>query len=244
MWLDSDGDGIQDGSEPGIEGVEVELYDLPEPPYRSTGILAGSTFTDADGYFVFLVEPGTYYLEVKRPGALFTIPDSGTNDGIDSDIDQGNHGTLAITIEPGEWDGTWDAGLVPGLGDRVWNDLNRNGVQDLGEPGLEGAKVTLLTGALQEVASTLTDSDGGFAFVNLANGSFVVRVNAPVGFSFSPQHAGNDNRADSDVDVGSGQTPPLVYTAGSLDTTIDAGLFLTPLFADGFESGDIGAWSN
>jgi hypothetical protein len=33
---------------------------------------------------------------------------------------------------------TWDAGLVEKkatLGDRVWMDLNKNGIQDNGEPG-------------------------------------------------------------------------------------------------------------
>lgn len=242
VWLDSDGDGIQDGSEPGIEGIEIEIYDLPEPPFDAAGILAGTTTTDVNGYFTFFVEPGTFYLEVKCPSPLFTIPDAGSNDAIDSDIDQGNHGTLAITIDPGEWDGSWDAGLVPGLGDRVWNDLDRDGIQDEGEPGIQGVAVSLLNDGQGEVRVT-TDSDGRFAFVGLTSGAYIIEVHPPQGTSFSPQGSGSDDRADSDIDPVTGRTAELSFTEGSLDLTIDAGLHLTPLFADGFESGDSDVWS-
>ena len=46
----------------------------------------------------------------------------------------------------------------------------------------------------------------------------------------------------SDVDPAIGRTPPLFYAAGDLDISVDAGLFVPPIFADGFESGGTGAW--
>lgn len=244
VWLDIDGDGIQDGSEPGVPGVEVLLFDLPEPPIREAGILVGTRVTDANGYFSFLESPGTYYLEVRRPASLFTVADAGANDAIDSDIDAGNQGTLAISLDPGEWDGTWDAGLLPGVGDRVWLDLDRDGVQDVGEPGLQGVTVRLLNDVLSEVASAVTDDDGAFAFVGLVSGSYAVAVDTPQGYSFSPRDVGVDDTIDSDIDGASGRTPLVSYGAGSLDTTVDVGMFLTPQFADGFESGDVSAWSS
>ena len=64
------------------------------------------------------------------------------------------------------------------IGDRVWIDTNRNGLQDEGEPGLQGAKVMLLRGSDKFVASlpdtklykdklvaeTTTDANGAYRF--------------------------------------------------------------------------------
>ena len=46
IWDDMDGDGVQDPNEPGIAGVQIDLYD-------NTGAVVGSVTTDADGFFVF-----------------------------------------------------------------------------------------------------------------------------------------------------------------------------------------------
>lgn len=54
---------------------------------------------------------------------------------------------------------------VPGsLGDRVWNDLNRNGIQDPGEPGIAGVTVNLLDSAGNTVGTTITDAEGHYRF--------------------------------------------------------------------------------
>ena len=38
-----------------------------------------------------------------------------------------------------------DAGFIPtaDIGDFVWEDTNGDGIQDVGEPGIEGVEVTL-----------------------------------------------------------------------------------------------------
>ncbi|MDQ2695539.1 MAG: hypothetical protein M3Z21_09235 [Pseudomonadota bacterium] len=61
------------------------------------------------------------------------------------------------------------------LGDFVWNDLNENGIQDPGEPGIDGVKVTLFdANTLQMVAMTLTASGGQYLFDNLDPGDYIV----------------------------------------------------------------------
>ena len=64
------------------------------------------------------------------------------------------------------------------IGDRVWIDLDGNGIQDDGEPGLEGARVQLLRGATADlpedtsspeyakivVAEATTDAEGAYRF--------------------------------------------------------------------------------
>lgn len=64
------------------------------------------------------------------------------------------------------------------LGDRVWYDNNRNGIQDAGEEGVEGVTVTLTGGGKDGVigngddttATTTTDANGNYRFNNLNSG--------------------------------------------------------------------------
>lgn len=60
----------------------------------------------------------------------------------------------------------------PQIGDRVWKDLNGNGLQDPGEPGLAGVTLQLFQGG-KLVGTTVTDGRGAFAFNcwNVTNGT-------------------------------------------------------------------------
>ncbi|MEJ2746882.1 MAG: SdrD B-like domain-containing protein, partial [Anaerolineae bacterium] len=61
------------------------------------------------------------------------------------------------------------------IGDFVWSDLNGDGVQDPGEPGIPGVTVNLtLPGG--SVISTVTDANGWYEFPGLADGSYTVAV--------------------------------------------------------------------
>ncbi len=77
---------------------------------------------------------------------------------------------------------TYRAGPA-GVGDRVWDDKNRNNVQDNGEAGLAGVKISLYAGRCDAVgplpaASTVTDGDGRYFFVPPAAGDFCLAVDA------------------------------------------------------------------
>lgn len=62
------------------------------------------------------------------------------------------------------------------LGDRVWSDGNGNGVQDSGEPGLNGVTVELLNSSSSVIATTTTAGDGNYTFSSLAAGTYTVRI--------------------------------------------------------------------
>ena len=71
------------------------------------------------------------------------------------------------------------------VGDTVWNDKNRNGVLDAGEPGLAGVSVLLFKddgdGKLDvnndtQVKSTQTDANGKYLFEDLAPGKYFVAI--------------------------------------------------------------------
>ena len=69
VFLDMDGDGVQDPGEPGIAGVLLQLHDL-------RGVLLGSATTDADGHYSFAVEKEFYELRVAASN--FSGPLAGT----------------------------------------------------------------------------------------------------------------------------------------------------------------------
>lgn len=115
VWLDADGDGIQDPSEPGLGGVDVSLLD-------SAGSVIGSTVTSENGEYRFDgLAPGTYRLRfglpdlADRENERWTAFQQGDDPGVDSDANP--DGTSPpIDLQPGEVDLTWDAGV---LGEQV-----------------------------------------------------------------------------------------------------------------------------
>eukprot|EP00956_Cyclotella_meneghiniana_P000263 scaffold323_cov91-Cyclotella_meneghiniana.AAC.9 len=60
--------------------------------------------------------------------------------------------------------------LPVSLGNKVFDELNENAIQDNGEPGLEGVTVTLIdgSGAGVDTQLTLTGADGSYLFTGLA----------------------------------------------------------------------------
>lgn len=110
VWLDIDRDGIQDGNEDGIPGVMVIL----QIPSDDDPTNIDTTFTNSDGYYYFDVIPGDYKVLFINPGGLvFTSPNQGVNDALDSDVDPTMGMTGVYTIGPGETNLTIDAGLYP-----------------------------------------------------------------------------------------------------------------------------------
>ncbi len=106
VWYDENNDGIQDSGESGIEGVIVNLYNCSDE-------WLGETTTDSNGLYEFThLLPGDYYLEFIAPdGYTFSPKDQGA-DAVDSDANSVTGKTACTTLEAGENDLTWDAGLI------------------------------------------------------------------------------------------------------------------------------------
>ncbi|WP_285728158.1 SdrD B-like domain-containing protein [Psychromicrobium xiongbiense] len=125
------------------------------------------------------------------------------------------------------------------IGDFVWLDTNRNGIQDAGEPGVAGVKVNLLNpdgtpardGAGNPITTT-TDANGHYAFTNLPTGTPYIVQFAPdpaLKYTFSPQTQGTNRTVDSNpgpdgkASVTTPNAGPNSATSPA-DPTIDAGL--------------------
>lgn len=108
-----------------------------------------------------------------------------------------------------------DSELLGSLGDFVWNDVNSDGVQDVGEPGLDGITVILdwpgpngILGDGDDVTLTTVTSGGGmYTFSGLPAGNYHVEVDVntlPAGFVNTFDLDGNPD-SQTDVDLAAGQ---------------------------------------
>ena len=114
------------------------------------------------------------------------------------------------------------------IGNYVFIDNDGNGLQNVGDQGINGITVNLLNDQNMVVASTVTDFDaagnaGFYLFFNLNAGEYIVEFEVPDGVLFTTQDAGDDTR-DSDADVITGQTDVITVADGEHRRDIDAGV--------------------
>lgn len=109
------------------------------------------------------------------------------------------------------------------IGNRVWLDENRDGIQDAWEAGIGGICINLYDAeSAQLLENTSTNSNGYYAFDLPAQGYFIEFTLTEM-YRFTLPDIGYDN-LDSDADVGSGRTRLL--STSSTDSSLDAGLIL------------------
>ncbi|XWW46170.1 carboxypeptidase regulatory-like domain-containing protein [Fibrella sp. USSR17] len=115
------------------------------------------------------------------------------------------------------------------LGDFVFEDVNKDGVQDSNDLPIAGATVTLLQNG-SPVATTTTDASGLYSFTGLTPGTpYSVSFTTPAGFSTTTgANVGGDDGLDSDPV--NGVTASLTLGAGEVNASLDAG-FVRPLVA-------------
>jgi len=226
VWNDLNENGLQDDGEPGIKDITVKLFDCADNFKKEVK-------TDADGKYLFSeLTPGDYYLQFVKPSDfLFTTKDAGSDDSKDSDADVSTGKTVCTTLSPSENDLTWDAGLIikkASLGDKVWKDLNKDGIQDEGEPGIKDITVKLYNCADVYIKEVKTNANGIYLFNNLIPGSYKVLVQLPDDYLFSLKYQGSDDSKDSDIDPITWKSECITLAAGENNLTIDAGMYLKP----------------
>jgi protocatechuate 3,4-dioxygenase beta subunit len=236
VWLDADGDGIQDATETGgLTGITVQLK-------NASGTVIATTTTNATGNYQFCgLAAGNYTVVFPTSinGAVVTGQNAGTDDNLDSDPSQATGETGVVTLTAGGNITNVDAGYCPvilELGDRVFNDLNNNGVREASEVGIEGVTVNLYKDDNNDniadgaaIATTTTNATGNYIFSNLGPGNYIVGVVNPAGFTSSTVNAGDpDNNTDVDdngqVAVGN-ETRGLAITLVGGDEPLNSGNF-------------------
>lgn len=246
VWEDKDYDGVQDADEAGIAGVTVNLLNG-----AGTKVLA-TTKTDASGGYLFkTLDAGDYMIQVVKPSGYYvTKQNQSGDDSRDSDISSSGY-TQKYTLAAGEYDDTADAGLFRKacVGDKVWDDMDHDNIQDACEPGIAGIKVTLLDASGSPLVTTTTDQNGNYKFT-VNPGTYQLRFdktnvqhynynqwNNMSYWKWAKPNQGADDAKDSDV-VGDATATtnvtktvePFTLVSGQSDMTRDAGI--TPIVID------------
>ncbi len=178
VWLDIGGDGLFDGADTPFAGVTVSLF-------GQGGALLATTVTDAAGDFTFTGLPdGTYTLSLSDVGGV--LAGFGSTTGTTPPPfppAQGAAGVLDVTLSGAgviAENFGFNASSPPApavVGDTVWFDVNGDGIQDPGEPGLPNVKVRLINTTLGfALGQTRTDQNGLYRFIDVSPGTYVVDV--------------------------------------------------------------------
>ena len=239
VWLDSNGNGIQDSGEPGLNGVRVDFF-------RADGTQVDSTLTTSDGsgkpgFYQFTnMQAGSYYAVFYPPaGYAVTQQDAGGNEALDSDVDQATDTTPVTPLAWGQIDYSWAMGLKVSAsgsaGNYVWFDRNGNGIQDEAtNDGINGVTVKAYASSAPStpVAATVTANDingnpGYYRLDGLAPGTYFLEFSRPTGATFTTADvAGSSDQADSDANATTGRTASFSLAAGQYDASRDAGMIL------------------
>ncbi|MDE9752030.1 carboxypeptidase regulatory-like domain-containing protein [Staphylococcus delphini] len=216
VWIDSNKDGIQNSNEIAVEGVKVTLT-------KQDGSTMTTT-TDKDGKYLFTgLENGTYTVTFSELPEGYTPTETQVGDaqldsnGLESKVTINNANDYSVDlglvqpeeVEPPKVEATFN------LGDKVWEDLNKDGIQNSNEPGIANVKVTLTKEDGSTVTAT-TDENGNYKFTELPNGKYTVTFETPEGYEPTKEKVG-DYALDSD-----GQSVVVVINNKD-DMTIDSG---------------------
>ncbi|MFT7603393.1 MAG: hypothetical protein ACI8VT_000960, partial [Saprospiraceae bacterium] len=121
------------------------------------------------------------------------------------------------------------------VGNFVWEDLNGNGVQDSGEPGIDSVEVTFSGMTATSIAVSIkdtTDINGVYSFNNVFPGDYTLTFTTPNGYFFTYKDLGGNDGLDSDPDTITGITDTLFATSGNVYLDMDAGMVRLATIAD------------
>ncbi|MDD7757854.1 MAG: SdrD B-like domain-containing protein, partial [Aerococcus suis] len=104
------------------------------------------------------------------------------------------------------------------IGNYVWFDEDRDGIQDSQSKGVANTVVILRNSNSQEIARTVTDSNGNYQFTNLSNGQYYVEFVPPEGYLVTTTNSSEDRELDSNG------TYTSVVVNNADDLSIDLGL--------------------
>lgn len=177
IFVDADGDGVQEAGEAGLAGLTVYLYDG-----SGTSLLA-TAVTDADGLYLFEgLADGAYVVVLDTdpiPAGYIQTADPDES-GVPCSICDGQG---SASVVGGGYELSMDFGYMPvapnySVSGTVFDDLNGDGIEDTGELPLAGITVELVVdmfgnGTQYRTFTAVTDSFGNYSVSGIPEGSHV-----------------------------------------------------------------------
>ena len=167
VYYDKDRSETLNDGEPGFDGITVNLLD-------EAGATVATTTTKADGTYSFAKLPaGKYTVKVEPSDLLKKLEQTEDPDGTKdhtSGVVQVNHDNPSVTNVNFGYATNY---TIKGT---IYRDADRSESLEDGEKLYEGVTVDLLDASGNVVATTTTDVKGAYAFTNLEEGTYKVRV--------------------------------------------------------------------
>ena len=167
VYYDKDRSETLNNGEPGFDGVTVNLLD-------EAGATVATTTTKADGTYSFAKLPaGKYTVKVEPSDLLKKLEQTEDPDGTKdhtSGVVQVNHDNPSVTNVNFGYATNY---TIKGT---IYRDADRSESLEDGEKLYQGVTVDLLDASGNVVATTTTDAHGAYAFTNLEEGTYKVRV--------------------------------------------------------------------
>ena len=187
VFEDTNGNGVKDGTEPGIPGVTVTL--------SGASVIGGditpkTATTDNNGNYTFTgLTPGTYTIVETQPAGYSDGKEQNGTPAAASVADNRFTGidlTKSAAASTGFNFGEVKGGTLSGV---VFRDLNNDGTQAAtGEPGIAGVTVRL-TGTDDQGKpvnqTTTTGADGSYTVRQAAAGTYTVHEVQPTGLRWT-----------------------------------------------------------
>ena len=167
VYYDKDRSETLNNGEPGFDGVTVNLLD-------EAGATVATTTTKADGTYSFAKLPaGKYTVKVEPSDLLKKLEQTEDPDGTKdhtSGVVQVNHDNPSVQNVNFGYATNY---TIKGT---IYRDADRSESLEDGEKLYQGVTVDLLDASGNVVATTTTDAHGAYAFTNLEEGTYKVRV--------------------------------------------------------------------
>jgi hypothetical protein len=209
--------------------VLINVNPVPAPQISVPAVTA--CLAEASANFAPVVTPAGAYTFLWSPSAFLSNPNIQNPSVLLPGV-----GTRTYTVTVTDANGCANiatatlnvnsCSALASVGNFVWFDSNKNGIQDAGEPGIGGVTVTLFSSSSEAIATTQTAADGSYLFANMNAGDYTVGFTLPANYSFtSSNYTSGFDATNSDANPSTGRTTSITLADGEIQPNIDAGMF-------------------